>query len=69
MDYFGFLGANDIISFPTGEGSNDAGHDKTIIHINTGCPWKNKFLDSLSENLNYLDQQILIQDFEIRKTQ
>ena len=38
MDYFGFLGVNDIISFPTGEGSNDAGHGKTIIHINTECP-------------------------------
>ena len=38
MDYFGFLGVNDIISFPTGEGANDAGHGKTIIHINTECP-------------------------------
>ena len=41
-----------MISFhfpPTGEGANDAGHGKAIIYINTDCPWKNKFLDSLPD--------------------
>ena len=41
MDNFGFLGANDIVSSPTGQGANGPGHGKPLYTLTQTVPEKN----------------------------